>query len=145
MKDKLQEIDGINGVFGAFLFFNDGEVVYNKAPEAFDDETMFEIGQDAIQASASFDRIASPLQECDTKYENMRVIFYTRNGYHLVVCCKTQLSISMLRMTINVVLNELEGDRKFQKRINKMEATRSQYLVRSQMDSHSWELVRVIQ
>lgn len=144
MKDKIEEIDSVDGVLASFIYFNDGELVYNKVPPGYDTETYDEIAKDVIQMAAIFDRLNAHIHEYELKYENGRVYAYTQSNYNIVILCKSDVSIAMLRLTVNVAIADLEADKKFQKRTSKIEASRRSFLVRSNMDPESWTLVETV-
>ncbi len=144
MKDKLEEINSINGVKTSFVFFNDGEVVFDKLPSGFDPDNCMEIAKDVVQVSAMFDRLATPLSEFDFKYDTGRVIVFPNSNFNLIVLCLPTVSISMLRLTVNVALADLENDKKFQKRIQKIETSRRSFLVKSNMDAETWALAEIV-
>ncbi len=144
MKDKLEEIDSVDGVKASFMFFNDGELVYNKLAPGLDAEIYQEIAKDVVQMAAIFDRLGSHIHEYDLKYENGRVFAYTQNNYNIIILCNPEVSVAMLRLTVNVAIADLEADKKFQKRTSKIETSRRSYLVRSNMDPESWTLVETV-
>jgi roadblock/LC7 domain-containing protein len=144
MKDKIEEIDGVDGVLASFLYFNDGELVYNKVLPGYDADTYGEIAKDVIQMAAIFDRLNSHIHEYEMKFETGRVYAYTQSNYNIVILCKPDVSVAMLRLTINVAIADLEADKKFQKRTSKIEASRRSFLVRSNMDPESWTLVETV-
>lgn len=144
MKEKLEEITGVSGVRTAFIYFNDGEVVFNSIPQGFDKETFEEIAKDVVQMTAIFDRLATPITEYDLKFDNGRVIAYTQHNYTLIILCDPGVSLAMLRLTVNVAIADMEADKKFQKRVGKIETTRRSFLVRSNMDPESWSLVETV-
>lgn len=144
MKDKLEEIDGVDGVLVSFIYFNDGELVYNKVPPGYDEQTFEEIAKDVIQMAAIFDRLNAHIHDYELKYDSGRVYAYTQSNYNLIILCKPEVSVAMLRLTVNVALADLEADKKFQKRISKIEASRRSFLIRSNMDAESWTLVETV-
>jgi hypothetical protein len=144
MKDKLEEIDAVDGVRASFIYFNDGELVYNKLASGLDAETYEEIAKDVIQMAAIFDRLGSHIHEYDLKYDGGRVFAYTQNNYNLMVLCSTDVSVAMLRLTVNVAIADLEADKKFQKRTGKIDTSRRSFLVRSNMDPDGWNLVETV-
>ncbi len=144
MKDKIEEIDGVDGVLASFIYFNDGELVYNKIAPGYDAETYEEIVKDVIQMAAIFDRLNSHIHEYEMKFDTGRVYAYTQSSYNIVILCKPDVSVAMLRLTVNVAIADLEADKKFQKRASKIESSRRSYLVRSNMDPESWTLVETV-
>lgn len=144
MKEKLEEICSISGVRGAFLFFNDGELVYHALPKGFDEDACLEIARDVVQMGAICDRLSPSNHEFEIKYDNGRLASWVLNHYNLIILCDSGVSLSMLRLTVNVAVADLEADKKFQKRINKIESTRRSFLIRSNMDVESWSLVEVV-
>jgi len=144
MKEKLEEINSISGVRASFLFFNDGEVMHAKLAPGLDVEAFTEIGKDVVQIAAIFDRLALPMQEYDMKMDGGRILVFTHHNYNLVVLCDAGVSLAMLRLTANVAMADMEADKKFQKRIQKIESTRRSYLLRSNMDADCWKLVETV-
>ncbi len=144
MKDKIEEIDSVDGVLASFIYFNDGELVHSKAPPGYDTDVFEEIAKDVIQMAAIFDRLNSHIHEYELKYDSGRVYAYTQSNYNIVILCKPDVSVAMLRLTVNVAIADLEADKKFQKRASKIEASRRSFLVRSNMDPESWTLVETV-
>jgi predicted regulator of Ras-like GTPase activity (Roadblock/LC7/MglB family) len=144
MKNKLEEINGVNGVRTSFIYFNDGEIVYDSMPSGFDSDIFQEIAKDAVQMAAIFDRLTASISEYDLKYDNGRVFIYTQHNYNLIILCDLNVSVAMLRLTVNVALADLEADKKFQKRAAKVETTRRSFLIRSNMDADSWTLAEKV-
>jgi len=144
MKNKLEEINSIEGVRGSFFFFHDGEVVYDKMPPGMDQDTLSEIAKEVVQISAILDRLTVSIGEFDLKYDNGRLLAYAQPHYCVIILCEPGAGLAMLRLTVNVAIADLEADKKFQKRIAKIETTRRSFLVRSNMDADSWKLVETI-
>lgn len=144
MKDKLTEINSVAGVRTSFFYFNDGELVYQTLPPGFDQDTLIEISKDFVQMAAICDRLQSVINEYDLKFDNGRLIAFTQHNYNLIVICDANVSLAMLRLTINVAIADLEADKKFQKRTAKVETTRRSFLVRSNMDAECWSLVETV-
>ncbi len=144
MKNKLEEINSISGVRTSFMYFNDGEIVYDSLPAGFDSDIFLEIAKDAVQMAAIFDRLSVPISEYDLKYDSGRVFIYAQHNYNLVILCESAVSAAMLRLTVNVALADLEADKKFQKRTAKIESTRRSFLIRSNMDADSWTLAEKV-
>jgi hypothetical protein len=144
MKDKLAEINSVAGVKTSFFYLNDGELVYQTLPPGFDQDMLLEISKDFVQMAAVCDRLQAVINEYDLKFDNGRLIAFTQHNYNLMVICDVNISLAMLRLTINVAIADLEADKKFQKRIAKVEATRRSFLVRSNMDADSWSLVETV-
>ncbi len=144
MKEKLEEINGIAGVRTSFLFFNDGELVYHSLPKGLDADECLEIARDVVQMGGIADRLSPSNHEFEIKFETGRVYAWLHLHFNLVVLCDPTVSLSMLRLTVNVALADLEADKKFQKRISKIEATRRSFLTRSNMDPESWSLVEIV-
>lgn len=144
MKDKLQEIDSVAGVKASFFYFNDGELVYQTLPPGFDQDAFIEIAKDFVQMAAICDRLQASINEYDLKYDSGRIIAFTLHNYNLIVLCDSNVSLAMLRLTINVAIADLEADKKFQKRVAKVETTRRSFLVRSNMDPDSWTLAETV-
>lgn len=144
MKDKLEEINSVAGVKASFFYFNDGELVYQSLPPGFDQDTFIEIAKDLVQMAAICDRLQSVINEYDLKFDSGRMIAFTQHNYNLIVLCDVNVSLAMLRLTINVAIADLEADKKFQKRVTKVETTRRSFLVRSNMDPDSWTLTETV-
>jgi predicted regulator of Ras-like GTPase activity (Roadblock/LC7/MglB family) len=144
MKEKLEEINSIAGVRASFIYFNDGEVQHAKLPPGLDADALQEIGKDVVQLSAIFERLTTPMQEFDFKFDNGRMMAFAHHNYNLIVLCDPGVSLAMLRLTVNVAMADMEADKKFQKRIQKIESTRRSFLIRSNMDTECWKLVEVV-
>lgn len=144
MKEKLAEINSISGVRGSFIFFNDGELVFDAIPAGYDEDSLMEISRDIVQVGAICDRLAPSNHEVEMKFESGWVVAWVLSHYNIIILCDPGVSHSMLRLTVNVAVADLEADKKFQKRINKIEATRRSFLIRSNMDVESWSLVEVV-
>lgn len=144
MKKNLEEIETINGVKGAFLYLYDDELIFNKLPEDVDLDVCREIAKDVIQVSGIFGRLGKNTEELDLKFEEGRILAYAKKSHCLVIICQADASMSLLRLSANVLLADIEKDKKSAKRLSKIKSSPASYLIRSNMDGESWKLIEIV-
>lgn len=144
MKKNLEEMEAIKGVKGAFLYLFDDEIVFNKQPEDIDLDVCREIAKDIIQVSGVFSRLGKGTEEFDLKFEQGSVLAYVKQTHCLVIICQADVSMSLLRLSANVLLADIEKDKKSAKRLSKVKNSSASYLIRSNMDGESWKLIEIV-
>ncbi len=103
MDQVLAEINALDGVLGSFICDNHGNVIVNAVPGNLNIAVLRGISRQVTQAIAA--RIQNGIQELDLTYEGIRVLIRDLNQALLVVICKSNVDIALLRLTLNVNLS----------------------------------------
>ncbi len=103
MEQVLTEINALEGVLGSFICDNHGNVIVNAVPANLNIAVLRGISRQVTQAIAA--RIQNGIHEIDLTYEGIRVLIRDLDQAALVVICKSDVDIAMLRLTLNVNLS----------------------------------------
>lgn len=100
MDKVLAEINALDGVQGSFICDNHGNVIINAVPAHLNIASLRGVSRQVTQTIAA--RIQNGIHEIDLTYEGLRVLIRDLNQAALVVMCKPDIDIALLRMTLNV-------------------------------------------
>jgi len=127
MKEKLQEINGIKGVWGYFLCDNTGKILEREMPIVFMKHLAM-MGKEVTQVVGLLESLKRTPENLDLLFEDGRVMIRSLRNCTLVIFCDPNVDIPMLRLKINVVISEITGDSKIQELLQKGEWRRRRLL-----------------
>ncbi len=119
MKDGLREINELTGVWGSLICNNQGEVIMNATPPGLNKSALENITQHIIElVSTAGDQIEN-LSETVLYYSQKKLFIVDLEKAVLVVICTSSVDISLLRMIVNGIRMQWDGDVKVQKLLQK--------------------------
>ena len=117
MRAGLLEINETVGVWGSLLCDNQGELIENISPPALNKPTLENISRHVVELfSRAGDGIAG-LAEVVLHYQERKIFAVDLEQAILIVICTPSVDIPLLRMSVNVVLANWEGDPGVQKQL----------------------------
>jgi predicted regulator of Ras-like GTPase activity (Roadblock/LC7/MglB family) len=140
MDKVLAEINALDGVQGSFICDNHGDVITNAVPVNLNIATLRGISRQVTQAIAA--RIQNGIHEIDLTYESFRVLIRDLNQAALVVLCKPDVDIALLRLTLNVNFSKADIETKLREIVPKKQVIR--IVDEDEIDEISWRLYRSI-
>ncbi len=111
MQDKLNEINSIAGVMDSVLVNKNGSIVSSQQSPFLTQSLLESIGREVMQLDAAIDAAGEGIKGFDLLYDYGRVIVQKGSNFYLVVLCKSSVDTSLLRLTLNVVLKDLNEKR----------------------------------
>ena len=140
MDKVLAEINAVDGVQGSFICDNHGDVIINAVPVNLNIAALRGISRQVTQAIAA--KIQNSIHEIDLTYESFRVLIRDLNQAALVVLCKPNIDIALLRLTLNVNFSKADIETKLQTIIPEERVIR--IVNEDDIDEISWRLYRSI-
>lgn len=119
MKEYLQKIKEIPGVIAVHVFNNRAETLFQLGNEKLGKKETEALAIDTLQLLASYIAKGYPVGDSDFIFQNGRLLYFNYDKLNIFVHCDTNVKISMLRMTVNVVMLEALEDKKVKKIIEK--------------------------
>jgi predicted regulator of Ras-like GTPase activity (Roadblock/LC7/MglB family) len=140
MDKVLAEINALDGVQGSFICDNHGDVIINAVPANLNIAALRGISRQVTQAIAA--RIQNGIHEIDLTYESFRVLIRDLNQTALVVLCKPNIDIALLRLTLNVNFSKSDIETKLRDIVPEERVIR--IVNEDEIDEISWRLYRSI-
>ncbi len=113
----LDEIINIEGVEGAFILSNRGNLI-DKTALPFNDQQIFNLGTRILRMVGSFHLNEKKVTELELYWDNYYIICKNSSDFILITLCKSSKVLSLLRITLNITIANLLEDKKFNKLLN---------------------------
>jgi hypothetical protein len=113
---KLAPLARVNGLQDYLLADCFGRILARKPGSPLGEEVAVEYARDAAQAGEIFALLSSPGADervFDFRFEGVLVIVWDWGGVYLLALCSEEVNLPMMRMTANVVREELRKDKRF--------------------------------
>jgi len=140
----LSEITDINGVEGVILVTLEGDVIENIGAPA-DLHVIERIARHIMRMIAAYHKLGSDVREIELVWQNYRLLVMAAGPLALIIFCRSLRTISLLRITLNVVLAHLSEDKKTMKKINKHAARGERLLKTTDLDQLEINLISKLQ
>lgn len=115
MKEGLREINELVGTWGSLICNNQGEIIQGNTPPGLNKSALENINRNVISMFTSAGESIQEISEAVLHYSERKLFILDLKKAFLIVICTPSVDISLLRMTVNVILNRWEGDPKVQK------------------------------
>ena len=115
MKQGLQEINELEGVWDSLVCNNQGEVIASAPPPGLNKSNLENISRHCIEMLSSGTEFISGLGEMVFYFEQRRLYILDLEKAVLIVFCTPSIDMSLLRMTINVATSSWKEDKGIQK------------------------------
>lgn len=141
MKEKLEEINSIKGVWGYVLCDNTGKILEKEMPIVFMKHLAM-MGKEVTQVVGLLETLSKSPENLDLLFEDGRVMVRSLKNFTLVVFCDPNVDIPMLRLKINVLISEISEDSKMQELLEKGEWRRRRLLQKEYLDKEYREILK---
>jgi hypothetical protein len=145
MSDRwLSEITGITGVEGVLLVSAEADMVEKRGtlPEL---SVLERISRHIMRIVAAYHMLGNEVREIELIWYNYRLLVMNTGSFALIIFCNSTQTISLLRITLNVVAAHLLEDKKIMKRINKNSAKGERLLKTSDLGQSEINLISKLQ
>jgi predicted regulator of Ras-like GTPase activity (Roadblock/LC7/MglB family) len=112
MKEGLQEINELEGVWGSLICDNQGEIIASAPPPGFEQSGLEEISRLCVETLSDGSEYIPGLGEMVFFYQQKHLFVLDLKKVVMIVFCTPKIDISLLRMSINVVTSRWEGEQK---------------------------------
>jgi|GEM_PF-824464 hypothetical protein len=140
MKEKLEEINSIKGVWGYVLCDNTGKILEKEMPIVFMKHLAM-MGKEVTQVVGLLETMSKSSENLDLLFEDGRVMIRSLKNFTLAVFCDPNVDIPMLRLKTNVVVSEITGDPKMQELFQKGEWRRRRLLQKEYLGKEYREIL----
>ena len=140
MKEKLEEINSIKGVWGYVLCDNTGKILEKEMPIVFMKHLAM-MGKEVTQVVGLLETMSKNSENLDLLFEDGRVMIRSLKNFTLAVFCDPNVDIPMLRLKTNVVVSEITGDPKMQELLQKGEWRRRRLLQKEYLGKEYREIL----
>ena len=118
MKDGLNEINGLIGVWGSILCNNQAEIIEDISPPGFNKSALENIARDSVELISIGSETVLDFQEAVCHFQQRKIFILDLQQAILIVLCTPSIDISLLRLTISVVATRWEEDAEVQKQFH---------------------------
>jgi hypothetical protein len=140
MKEKLQEINSLKGVWGYFICDNTGKILEREMPVVFMKHLAM-MGKEVTQVVGLLESLRRSPENLDLLFEDGRIMITSLRNCTLVIFCDPNVDITMLRSKVNVVISEITGDSKLQELLQKGEWRRRRLLQKEYLGQEYKEIL----
>lgn len=140
----MGELNKIEGVSDSLLYNKWGELVIPQLQ--YKDEKIAHLGREVAFCTAILERIRQEINFIELIFEERRVIVRTSSNFFLLVICEDTADIPLIKLTMNVLNDEIQGDKEIQKTLRKSQGTRD-LLTEAQKDlvwKELWEKISTL-
>jgi hypothetical protein len=140
MKEKLMEINSLDGVWGYFLCDNMGNILAKEMPIVFMKHLAM-TGKEVTQVIGLLENLSNSTGNLEFLFEDGRVVVMSVKNFTLVVFCDPNVDMSMLRSKLNVIISEIQGSSKIQELVQKGEWRRRRLLQKEYLNQEYREIL----
>ena len=117
MKDGLREINELIGTWGSLVCNNQGEIIQSNTPPDLNSSVLENINRHVISVFSRAGEEIQGVSEVVFHYSEKKLFALDLEKAFLIVICTPSVDVSLLRMTVNIVRTNWEGDEKVQKQL----------------------------
>lgn len=140
MKEKLREINSLDGVWGYFLCDNTGKILEKEMPVVFL-KKLGTAGREITQVIGLLESLDRASESLDLLFEDGRLLIISPKNFTLVVFCDPNVDVSTLRTKMNEVISQIQGDAKTQEVFQKKEWKRRRLLQKEYLSEEYKEIL----
>ena len=134
---NLTDLNNIEGVGDSFIFSTGGELL---APQlSYKDARIEHFGREVAMCSALLEQIKQEADFFELVYEDWHIIVRISHNFFIIVVCEDTADTTLIKLTLNVLNEEIKGDKDVQKSLRKSLGKRD-LLVEAQKESELQEL-----
>lgn len=140
MKEKLREINSLDGVWGYFLCDNTGKILEKEMPVVFL-KKLGTAGRETTQVIGLLESLDRASESLDLLFEDGRLLIMSPKNFTFVVFCDPNVDVSTLRTKMNEVISQIQGDAKTQELFQKKEWKRRRLLQKEYLSEEYKEIL----
>jgi predicted regulator of Ras-like GTPase activity (Roadblock/LC7/MglB family)/antitoxin component of RelBE/YafQ-DinJ toxin-antitoxin module len=108
MQDILQHIHSVDGVIGAAVFSQKGDLIAHAFPALIDGASLKKAAALMLECSYGL-QISQTLELLDLRYSGGRIVVKTFSGSMLFLLCANTINLQVLTITLNLAVKKLEA------------------------------------
>lgn len=115
---NLAEINNIDGVTESYVYSQEGVLITPQLP--FKDARIEHMGREIALCSAILEKIEHAVDFYELIYEEMHIIVRISHNCFIFVVCESTADTTLIKLTLNVLHEEVKGDTDLQKSLRKL-------------------------
>ena len=135
----MTQLNSIVGVTDAFIYSKGGQLLVPQLQ--YKDARIEQFGREVALCSAIFERMRQDVDFIELIYEDRHLIVQISQNFFILVVCNDSTDTTLIKLTLNVISNEVKGDKEIQKSLRKLPA-QTDLLVKAQEESGLQELFK---
>ena len=108
MEVVLEQINKIQGVTGSLLFTQDGKLLCNALPPAYENKKLQEAADLVADSLIGINEATGGVSSLDFRFSNFRIIVKPLQGGYLLLICEQKLNLQLFNMSLSVAQKKLE-------------------------------------
>jgi predicted regulator of Ras-like GTPase activity (Roadblock/LC7/MglB family) len=141
MSVDLDELNNIDGVENSFIYTKGGTLLVPQLP--YNDAQIEHFGREVALCSALLEKIRPEVDFFELIYEERHIIVRISHNFFILVVCEDDADTTLIKLTLNVIHEEVKGDTDIQKSLRKAQGKRD-LLAAAQEESELRELLEKI-
>ena len=117
MKVDLSELNNIEGVSDTFIYTKLGKLLTPQL--LYMDARIERMGREVALCSALLEKIKHEVEFFELIYEDRHIIVRISHNFFILVVCEDAPDTTLIKLTLNVINEEVKGDSDFQKSLRK--------------------------
>ena len=117
MSIDLTEVTKIEGVAEAFIYSKGGELLLPQLSTK--DSRIDYFGREAALCSALLEKMRQNVDFFEFIFEDRHIIVRISQSFFILVVCEDSADTTLIKLTLNVILEETKGDKDIQKSLRK--------------------------
>ena len=117
MRKNFNELDRIEGVSESLLFNKWGDLIIPQLK--YRDKRIINLGKEIAYCAAFLEKIHHEVDFIEIVYEDRRILVRMSNNFFIMVICLDHGDIPMIKLTMNVLHEEVKSEKEIQKIIQK--------------------------
>ena len=110
MQDILRDINSVDGIIGAAVFSQKGDLLAHAFPALIDAASLKKVAALMLECSYGL-QISQTLELLDLRYAGGRIVVKTFSGSMLFLLCTNTISLQVLTINLNLAVKKLEAQR----------------------------------
>jgi len=140
MKEKLREINSLDGVWGYFLCDNTGKILEKEMPIVFL-KKLGAVGREVTQVIGLLESLDRAPEILDLLFDDGRLLIMFPKNFSFVVFCDPNMDVAMVRTKMNEVISQIQGDSKMKDLLQKGEWKRRRLLQKEYLSEEYREII----
>jgi hypothetical protein len=118
MNVDFSELNSIVGVADSYLYSKWGELL---APQlTYTAARILQFGKEVALCSVFLEKIGQNVDFIEFIYEDRRFIVRLSQNFFILVICESNSDLALIKLTLNVMHEEVKGDKDIQKSLSKL-------------------------
>lgn len=113
----MAELTKIEGVAEAFIYSKRGELLLPQLPTK--DSRINYFGREAALCSALLEKMKQDIDFYEMIFEDRHIIVRISQNFFILVVCEDSADTTLIKLTLNVILEETKSDKDIQKSLRK--------------------------